>query len=300
MPSNDETLIFVQIASYCDRDLPNTVRSALENAAHPERLRFGICQQFDEGTSGDLDDWSDDPRFRIDRVEASESAGACWARARTQRLWQGEHYTLQIDAHMRFAPDWDARCVAMIESLDCDRPIITHYPLMFRVEPDGSEFREQSDTPRRLGLVPNTPNIRFRLRSESAPPADRPGRHPFLAAGCFFTLGRFCIDVPYDPDVYFIGEEISLALRSYTHGYDLHYPNENVIWHWYHHQSRLHWQDHRDHHERDVIAQRRLRRLLEGDDDEFGPLGLGRRRSVAAFENLAGVSLSQFGAARAG
>lgn len=294
----DRSLIFVQIAAYCDRDLANTIRSALDEAVQPDRLRFGICHQYDAATSADLDGWSGDRRFRIDRLPASESRGVGWARSRTQELWSGEQYTLQIDAHMRFAPAWDSRCIDMLASIDCDRPMITNYPPWFRMEPDGTELREQPESPRRLGLVPNTPKINFRLRSEPVPITDRPGRHPYLAAGHFFTVGRFCRDVPYDPDVYFIGEEISLAARAYTHGYDLHYPNETVIWHWYHHPSRLHWDDHRDHGVRDEVARRRLQRLLRGDDRGFGRLGLGRRRSLEGFGCRVGDSLASFGDVR--
>ena len=46
MTINVETAsIFVSIASYRDQFLPGTIRAALEKAAHPERLTFGICWQ---------------------------------------------------------------------------------------------------------------------------------------------------------------------------------------------------------------------------------------------------------------
>ena len=43
--------IFVQIASYRDPDLAATVASALDMAAEPDRLRFGICHQYDDRTT---------------------------------------------------------------------------------------------------------------------------------------------------------------------------------------------------------------------------------------------------------
>ena len=45
--------------------------------------------------------------------------------------------------------------------------------------------------------------------------------------------GQWCIEVPYDPDYYFHGEEISLAVRSYTWGYDLFHPHKIIAWHEY-------------------------------------------------------------------
>lgn len=294
----EDSLIFVQIASYCDRDLANTVRSALLNASRPERLRFGICHQFDDATRGILDEWSGDSRFLIDAVVASESLGACWARARTQRLWQGEEFTMQVDAHMRFAQGWDSSYLRMLGMIESDRPLISNYPAAFRIESDGSEVRAPATRPYQLVAIVDDPKRRFRLRSEVAQHSDRPRRNPFIGACNFFTVGRFCADIPYDPDVYFIGEEISLSVRAYTHGYDTHYPNESVLWHWYHHSSRLHWSDHRDHGIRDETTRKRLRRLFEEDDRAFGQFGLGRRRTVADFEHLAGFSLAKYGEPR--
>ena len=41
------------------------------------------------------------------------------------------------------------------------------------------------------------------------------------------------MNVPYDPTLYFLGEEITLAVRAYTHGYDLFHPSETIVWHEY-------------------------------------------------------------------
>ena len=37
--------IFIQIASYRDKELRPTVKDSLEKATYPERLTFGICWQ---------------------------------------------------------------------------------------------------------------------------------------------------------------------------------------------------------------------------------------------------------------
>ena len=38
--------IFVQIASYRDPELENTIKSIIENAKKPNNLRIGICRQY--------------------------------------------------------------------------------------------------------------------------------------------------------------------------------------------------------------------------------------------------------------
>jgi len=51
--------------------------------------------------------------------------------------------------------------------------------------------------------------------------------------------------VPYDPNIYFHGEEITVALRAYTWGYDLFHPTEVLSWHYYIRKEHpRHWTDH--------------------------------------------------------
>ncbi|MEO0367382.1 MAG: GlcNAc-transferase family protein [Pseudomonadota bacterium] len=83
--------IFVQIASYRDAELPKTIRSALSNAAEPNRLTFGICWQYDKATYTDLDPYIEDSRFRIDQVYYEDGNGCCWARNRTNYSTAGKN-----------------------------------------------------------------------------------------------------------------------------------------------------------------------------------------------------------------
>jgi hypothetical protein len=283
--------IFVAIASYRDTDLSRTVQSAVEAAAESSRLRLGICHQRGPDDEHELDRWRDDPRILVDDMPYQESRGVCWARARVQALYDGEPYLLQIDAHTRFADSWDDRLCGMLESIDSDLAILTNYPLGFTRGSDGREHREPDPGARLLELDPDRRTGGFRQRAAPAPCNDRPGRQPFAAAGFLFTRGCFARDVPYDPEIYFAGEEITLAVRAYTHGYALHYPNENVVWHWYDHPSPLHWDDHDDHVALAAAGRRRVRRVLAGDPT-LGRFGVGHRRSIAGWEHLAGMRLS--------
>lgn len=44
----------------------------------------------------------------------------------------------------------------------------------------------------------------------------------YLAGGLFFSDGSFAREVPNDPNIFFIGEEIAMAARAFTHGYDIY------------------------------------------------------------------------------
>ncbi|MBT6126360.1 MAG: hypothetical protein HOH70_14295, partial [Halieaceae bacterium] len=127
--------IFVSIASYRDQFLPFTIRAALSRAAHPERLTFGICWQADENES--LDEWLEDPRFRIRKYPYQSSLGYGWSRAEVQKLYAGEEYHLLIDSHTWFAEGWDDNLIKQLESKPSKKPILTTSSPPFQVDEQG-------------------------------------------------------------------------------------------------------------------------------------------------------------------
>lgn len=285
--------VFVAIASYRDPQLVPTITDCLAKARHPEELRFGICWQ--HGTDEGPLPFQDDPRFRILDVDWRHSQGACWARAETMKLWRGEPFFLQLDSHHRFVQDWDARLFHHAERSGSARPIVTAYgPPFTPGEPDVFEsdvlqmdfvrFTEEGIALFGGRPIPNWQRL------------DRPLRARFLSAHLLFTLGDFVREVPPDPDLYFVGDEIILTIRAYTHGYDLFHPPEIIVWHAYTRDHRTtHWRDHVAEHgveriwrERDRESRAKIARFLT--EPWVGPFGCGTVRTFAEYEAYAGIS----------
>ena len=87
----------------------------IENAKRPKNLVIGVCRQYHpEDGFDNLDKYSKDKRFRIIDVPYEESKGVCCMRHQVLQVYSGETYTLQIDSHMRFAPDWDVEMIGMV------------------------------------------------------------------------------------------------------------------------------------------------------------------------------------------
>jgi len=130
-----------------------------------------------------------------------------------------------------------------------------------------------------------------------------PGR--FYSAHCAFTVGKFAEEVQHDPEYYFHGEEISIAVRAYTHGYDLFHPHQPVIWHEYTRKNRnKHWDDHdtkkvveKPWHIRNKECHLRNRKLFEMDgekrDIDFGKYGFGAVRTLRDYEKYAGLNFGK-------
>lgn len=121
--------IFVAIASYRDFECRLTVESVFGRAAHPERVRVGVVDQIVDGEDVACNTpvlpCSQDPtqalckyKHQLDvyEMEASLSIGPVFARHIGHRLYRGEYYATQSDAHVSFTQDWDADIIHQMEA----------------------------------------------------------------------------------------------------------------------------------------------------------------------------------------
>jgi hypothetical protein len=126
----------------------------------------------------------------------------------------------------------------------------------------------------------------------------RPLRARFISAHFLFAPGSFVQEVPYNPDIYFQGEEITLSVRAYTCGYDLFHPPEALLWHEYSRENRSkHWDDHVEAadvelpwHRRDAKSREQVCDFLTAS--RAGMYGCGSVRTVAQYQAYAGISFS--------
>ena len=126
----------------------------------------------------------------------------------------------------------------------------------------------------------------------------KPTKSRFYSAHFAFTLGKFAEEVQHDPDYYFHGEEISIAARAFTHGYDLFHPHKPVVWHEYTRKGRTKcWDDDDTWGDKNASSHLRNRKLFEMDgckrDIDFGKYGFGTERSLADYEQYAGLCFSK-------
>lgn len=288
--------IFVQIASYRDPELLPTLRDLFDKADYPENLHVCIAwQHSDQDTWDNLDEYKNDSRVTIIDIPYTESKGACWARNKIQQYYDQEEYTLQLDSHHRFILGWDTTCIGMLrdlQDLGYPKPLLTTYISSYNPETDpegrveipwGMSF--DRFTPE--GIVFFMPYYmeRFKLKPEKA---------RFFSAHFAFTLGKHAVEVQHDPEYYFHGEEITLAVRSFTHGYDLFHPNKVIAWHEYTRNGRTkQWDDDKEWHNRNLACHAKVRSLLgiDGEDSiKEEVYGLGDKRTLKEYEIYAGIN----------
>lgn len=247
-----EETIFLMIASYRDFQCRETIASAFERADHPERLYVGAVDQTVPGDVGCLDfeiPCSQDPTQRacqyldqisVYRMDAQYATGPVTARHVGDRMYRGEFFVMQMDAHCKFVRHWDSLLIDQWRSTHNEMAVLTSYlsDVQGSFTPEGDSTRNtrpiqcNSDYE---GAMPAR-YLRHGSQPESVPLIrDMPQMQPFWAAGFSFSRGHFKLRVPYDAyqPMVFQGEEIAIGIRGFTFGYDFYAPRDSVVFHEY-------------------------------------------------------------------
>lgn len=263
-PRREDGSVFLSVATYRDENCFNTVYNAYAKSKNPDKLFIGLVQQncHSNCKSGVLSNLTvvdvppDDDCYqkfcetelgqpicakkqvRVLNIDEPESLGPYAARYFSSKLWYGEQWFMQTDAHMTFATHWDATSVAMLKKAPSPKPILSHYPPGHTVDLDA---KRSMPTSRLCGPVFANSDLESQIiRLEGAGLFDKekleyPGFAPFTAAGYFVAHSDFLREVPFDPFLpwIFMGEEIIMSSRLWTAGYDIFSPSEAVVGHIY-------------------------------------------------------------------
>lgn len=219
--------IFVNIASYLDYQILPTLYDALLQAKYPDRLHICIIHQHDDKDKFLFDEFYNDPRVTIINIPYQQARGACYARHIGNQKYNNEDYVLMCDSHTRFIKNWDEELINMHN--EClkysDKPCISSYCALFEVN---SEFPLSGNRSMFPAFKDKTGVLRFKNIEKND---NELRQHGFWGACFSFSSGLFFQEVPYDPELYFFGEEITIAVRAWTRGWDFYLPNKVILEH---------------------------------------------------------------------
>jgi hypothetical protein len=192
------------------------VESIFNRAKYPERVRVAVVDQIvvEEGDfqcEVPIKPCSEDPdqalckyKGQVDvyRMDAIQAVGPVFARHIGHRLYRGEYYTMQSDAHVTYTQDWDEDIIQQQENTKNEMAVQSTYltdivgsidektgrslrhtrPIMCNTDyeggPQGKHLRHMSQ-PERVPSVKGTPQLQ-----------------PYWAAGFSFSRGHFVVNVP--------------------------------------------------------------------------------------------------------
>ena len=243
----DDDSLFLSIVTYRDENCLNTLTWAYQKAKNPEKLNVGLVQQncVENCIGGILDKYGhtedvppDDDchklfcdsevgrehcaagRVRALHINEDESLGPYAARYFGSKLWFGEQWYVQMDAHMTFLQDWDAISIEMLKKAPSEKPVMSHYP---------PHHTNDLEADKRNGIVNRLCGAYFadsgleeqiiRLGGPAGdafgPFSETPRFAPYTGAGYFVGPSIFLSEVPFDPFLpwIFMGEEIIMSAR---------------------------------------------------------------------------------------
>ena len=293
--------IFISIASYRDPELERTIHSALDNAANPQDLHFGVMLQEFERFAPDLS-WV--PNLTLKTIHPKMARGAGYARAQIIPMYSGQDYFLQIDSHTIFEKNWDQICIDQYkkaqEISNNNKIILSHFPPPFYVEPDKTiSIIKNSKT-----QLPYATKQKPMLTKRGDWTAERvkltnknlPEQSTTILAGFVFSKGELIQEVPYDPEISFFGEELCFAVRAWTRGWDIYSPCVTIVYHFYMREGYIKvWKDRNlreiSWKELEVISKEKQKSVLCGI--EGGIWGAGPIRTIAEYEKLTGLDFKK-------
>ena len=291
--------IFVQIATYRDLEVTPTILDAIKQSSGNHTINFGVHTVYVEESEINVPDL---PNVKHAESKAPENIGLGIGRALAHQFYDGEDYYLQCDSHSRFIKNWDE--VAMHSVLNYQiqgihKPLLTMYPANYWYPYLTAKFVEKdfiapgylSD----ISFHENPDQFRAtRIPLQTAMPIKNNNIFvKSVSGGSIFTVKGF---QPFNTNIAFYGEEIWLAARAYTHGFDLVVPDEQYMYHLYYNHDKpaeinkrkLLWQDFpTEFNALDLISKALIyKTLTEGTTEE---MLLGTERTIAEYGTYAGL-----------
>ena len=186
-------------------------------------------------------------RLRVLELPTREAKGPQWARYLQELLWEpSEPWYCQMDSHMRMASGWDTACINEIQALEAEAPgkkMLTCYGSHFPVgAPHDWAQRQERQRPRDAPPPPplvlaashfdedGVCQLKGRRARRALP---EPRRTYLFSANFSFSRAGRLADAPYDPMLPYLfhGEEVLMAVRLHTHGWDLFTPSRARAFH---------------------------------------------------------------------
>ncbi len=303
-PDHHSTIL-AQIVSYCDPELQNTIRALRGMAADPDRVHIAVCYQGDDPA---VLEWLGTVQNLSFRHYTREKAiGTCKARYDCNMMLKDEQYVLHLDSHMRFAKHWDIMLIDQLARCRDKRAILTGYCQdyndYFDMPWDDDVFTNEAlcvaiiET---LGGYYTDAVTPYLQAADTRDSGGEPIRGAMVSAHFLFGPARIDREVPNDPHMYFVGDELPMALRYFTHGYNIYHPGICCVRHLYEragvlkeHGLTYEWPDCFEGRAllKLWIEKKRIMKLygMEDNDQNMSGFDLGDKRTLQEFEEYAGI-----------
>ena len=243
--------IFISICAFNEKDLEQTVLSAIHNAVNPNRLFFGI---FECSSHGKFTNFENNKNIYHLKATYNAPFGVGLPRLNSSMLNDREYdFYLQVDAHMLFENNWDTDLIDSYNLISKNHKkviISTYTPWWYhnkkneivlstnnQVIEDVKNFSTNNlffshalrIENKEEGLIRNYIDV----TSKSVEWNDQKiyEEHFCLSGNFLFSDSFFVKEVMHDPLISWGGDQSVMALRSFTRGYRIFAIKKPIVWH---------------------------------------------------------------------
>lgn len=305
--------IFVSIVSYRDSLLYQTVEDLLVKATKPDLLVVGIVEQAVTHTRG-LKELCDKhgAELRYIHMPPKCARGCAWARAVCQQLYLDEPFYFQIDSHTLFDEAWDYNLLQQYFNIHetkikfsnqpykADDIVLSSYPNMFtnvrKGIPGQSKYRYTKNTTT-IKIIKGHAFVDGYYCRQILDVTDSSSaiRGHFVSGGMIFASSEFVKRIPYDNHYYFEEDELSIALKLFTHNIDVYHIPNNPTYHLYTTEETKyrpqHWDDHAQAGKMRVSSHERMKEMINDGSNMSKHYRLGEKRNLQQFEDETGLDV---------
>lgn len=298
--------IFVSIVSYRDSLLYQTVEDLLDNASKPDLLVLGIVEQSvsqTEGLKRICDKYGAELRYI--HMPPKCARGCAWARAICQQLYLDEQFYFQIDSHTLFDKAWDYNLLQQYFNIhetkikfsnqQCkpDDIVLSSYPNSFTKD---GKMRYSTNTTA-IKIIKGHAFVDGYYCRQILDITDSSAavRGHFVSGGMIFASSEFVKRIPYDNHYYFEEDELSIALKLFTHNIDVYHIPNNPTYHLYTTDETKyrpqHWDDHAQAGKMRVSSHERMKEMINDGSNMGKHYRLGEKRNLQQFEDETGLDV---------
>lgn len=289
--------IFVQLACYHDYELPVTINNIIENSSGANQINIGVFLCYYKENDIIIPKL---PNVKAIVEPSPDGIGLGHGRLQAHNFYNGEDYYLQIDSHSKMDRNWDQQLIGYVkkyQEVGFKKPLITCYPRNYRYHDDGSWDADPNNNITQIKFTDNPEQFKS-LRIPTQTAFSNENGNIFsnsVSGGSIFTVGGF---VTPNPRIAFYGEEIFIAARAFTNGFDLLLPDSQYMSHLYFDHDRpkqslrrLIWKDYPDEfNELDMASKKEIIDTLS--NSVVGPEHLGTERTLEEYGSRCGLNFA--------
>lgn len=289
--------IFVQIASYHDFELSKTILHAIKQSSKKHEIHFGVFNCYYENNDIYIPKVDN---LKIIEKKAPDGIGVGRSRNIANSLYDGQDYYLQCDSHTRFKENWDDFLISEIkryQEAGIKKPLLTTYPGTYRYDDNLEEVIDWANNVNATNLSDNIEQFKNNLiPNQRAIDPEGTVFNKSVSAGSIFTVGEFA-NTDFNDKIAFWGEEIFIAAKSWTNGFDLMIPSSQQLFHLYYDHNQPLQRNGRRHAWKDFVqvfndmvveSNAEIKRIFQ--EEVIGKNALGTERTLEEFGIYSGLN----------